>query len=151
MKFSSAILAISLLSPLAAQADGWVARVSCNGGEIAVDSLENFGGLRQNQIVIRNGDAVRYFNGLSGNVLKPNLRGELIASPAEFHDDGSATGQLQDVPNGSSTIRYFLDGHFGGEGTYDISLTRLSMYPGMTNPHPDTVGSWTFRGCARLK
>jgi len=135
-------------------ADVWTPRLICDHSVFVVDGFHTDDrGFVNHQIVIRYRGIIDYFSQLIGKSLEANERGELVRSLETNQFNGEFTVTLMDVRNveGPSGTLYSAHGHWIDSGQYEIYVTQLSHYPGMTYHQPAYLGKWVFDVCTQLR
>ena len=132
--------------------DGWTSKLTCNNFSFVVDGFHTYeNGFTDYQLVIRNRDAISYFSGLIGQKIQTNELGELVIDLQNRTFDGSFRTTLADHSNrpegGSGGTRYDIWGHWLGPGRYEVYVTALNYYQGMTQFEPSFLGKWVFGEC----
>ena len=147
------ILSQVLVLSGAVAADGWAERVSCENSQMVVDGYHTYEkGFINHQLVIRKKEAIEYYAKLIGEALPTNGKGELVLDLKTPNFGGRFVQQVLDHKNQnqiSGTV-YSLNGHWIDNDQYEVYLTGLNYYPGMSEHEASYLGKWIFNDCKSL-
>jgi hypothetical protein len=165
MKFYLAALALVMIIPAHAFADGWQPKLTCENGGFVIDewigaAADPATGAQpfSNQIVIRDSAAVEHFTALvqaseTVPVAAPqvNSKGEIILACQLGGNYDAFNIELArvsaDARDANNNYVFTLHGKTFEGNRYDAEVYRSQVYPGMTPKAPVYLGNWIFNDC----
>lgn len=146
-RISALALSLAFLSLSSARAEDWVKKLDCGDSHLVVDeAISSERGVVEHQLVIRDPRILLGLTSLVGAPLPLNDRQELVLKLGSHGFRGDFSVVLLDQKLNPGLERAFLNGHWIGEGRYEIYVTSGNAGPGWSE-RPHYVGNWVLSGC----